>query len=65
MRESARALWVPGIIFLVLGTLLFLVSEQIKVKVEFLPFSMMLILVLVAGAIMFGVGILSFFTDRF
>jgi len=65
MRESGRALWVPGIIFLGLGTVLFLVSEEIRMKVEVLPFSMMLIIVLVAGAVMFGIGILSFFADRF
>jgi len=65
MRESIRQLLVPGIFFLVLGTLLFFVSEQITVKVEVMPFSLMLIMVMVAGAIMFGVGILSYFADKF
>jgi len=64
MRERARGLWVSGIVFLVLGMLLLFVSEQIKVRVEFMPFSMMLIFVLVAGAIMLGMGVLSFFADR-
>jgi len=64
MQENARMLWVSGVIFLVLGTLLFFVSEQVEVRVELLPFSFMLIMVLIAGAIMFGVGILSYFTDK-
>lgn len=65
MREGARALLVPGIVFLVLGALFFVVSERVLVKVELFPFSFLLIMLLVAGAILFGSGILMFVSDRF
>jgi len=65
MREGVRALLVPGIAFLALGALLFVISENITVKVELMPISLMLILMLVAGAILFGSGVLMFLSDRF
>lgn len=64
MREGWRALLIPGLVFLVLGTFLFFVTERITVKVEFMSFSFMLILMLVAGVILFGSGLLSFLVDR-
>lgn len=65
MQENARKLWVSGLAFLVLGTLVFFVTEHVPLKVELMPFSFMLIMVLVAGAILLGAGILSYLVDRF
>jgi len=65
MRESARAVLAPGVVFLVLGALLFFVNEKIAVKVEFMPVSFMLIMLCVAGTILFGTGMLMFLLDRF
>jgi len=65
VRESGRAMLVAGVVFFVLGTLLFVVSERITVQVELMPFSLMLIFVLVAGAVLFGSGILLFVMDRY
>jgi hypothetical protein len=64
MREGWRALLIHGLVFLVLDTFLFFVTERITVKVEFMPFSFMLILMLVAGVILFGSGLLSILVDR-
>jgi len=64
MREGARQLLIPGVGFIVLGALLFFVSEEIRLKLELMPFSFLLILVLVAGGIMLGAGVLSFIMDR-
>ena len=65
MQKNKRELWIPGIILLVLGTLLFFVHEKVRLKVDILPFSMVLTLVLVAGAVMLGIGVLSYFAERF
>jgi len=65
MRESGRALLAAGVVFLALGTLLFIVSERITVQVELMPFSLMLIFMLVAGFILFGSGVLMFLLDRY
>jgi len=65
MRESGRALLSAGIVFFALGTFLFIVSERITVQVELLPFSLMLIFMLVAGVILFGSGLLLFIMDRY
>jgi len=65
MRESGRAMLVAGVVFFVLGTLLFVVSENIMVQVEVMPFSLMLIFMLVAGFILFGSGLLLFIMDRY
>ncbi len=54
-----------GVVFCVLGTLLFFVSERVTVQVGLLPFSFLLIFVLVAGVIMFGCGLLMFIIDRY
>jgi len=64
MQEGWRALLIPGVVFLILGALLFFVTENVTLQVEFMPFSFMLILILVAGAILFGSGLLSFLVDR-
>jgi len=64
MQEGWRALLIPGVVFLILGIFLFFVTENITVKVDIMPFSFMLILILVAGAILFGSGLLSFLVDR-
>lgn len=58
------SLAVPGIIFLVIGCLMFFVSSEITVKVELLPFSVMLIAVLVFGAVLLLIGFVSFIVDR-
>jgi len=65
MRESGRAMLVAGVVFCVLGTLLFIVSERITVQLELMPFSLMLIFLLVAGAVLFGSGILMYVVDRY
>jgi predicted membrane channel-forming protein YqfA (hemolysin III family) len=64
MRESGRAMLFAGVVFFALGTLLFVVSERITVQVELMPFSLMLIFVLVAGAVLFGSGLLMYLIDR-
>ena len=64
MRESGRAMLCAGVVFFALGTLLFVVSENITVQVELMPFSFMLIFMLVAGFILFGSGVLMFLVDR-
>jgi len=67
MRESGRGrgLLAAGIVFFVLGTLLFVVSERITVEVALMPFSFMLIFMLVAGVILLGSGLLLFIMDRY
>lgn len=67
MRESGhgRGLLAAGIVFFALGTLLFVVSERITVQVELMPFSFMLIFMLVAGVILFGSGLLLFIMNRY
>jgi len=54
-----------GAVFFALGTLLFVVSERITVYVELMPFSLMLIFLMVAGVILFGTGLLMFLIDRY
>jgi hypothetical protein len=65
MRGCGRAMIAAGVVFCVLGTLLFFVSERVTVQVGLMPFSFMLIFVLVAGVIMFGSGLLLFVMDRY
>jgi len=65
MRESRLALLGAGAVFFALGTLLFVVSERITVYVELMPFSLMLIFLMVAGVILFGTGLLMFLIDRY
>jgi len=65
MRESGRAMLIAGVVFFGLGTLLFVVSEKITVQVGLMPFSFMLIFLLVFGLILFGTGILMFVMDRY
>ena len=65
MQKNKRELWISGTVFLVLGTLLLIIHERVRLKVGVLPFSMVLTLVLVAGAVMFGIGVLSYFAERF
>ena len=63
MRQRERLLF-PGIILLGLGVLLFFISEQIRVQIKLMPFSMILVVVLVFGVILFSVGLFSFMGDR-
>ena len=65
MRDSGRAMLVAGVVFFVVGTLLFLVSDRFTVYVEVLPFSLMLIFMLVAGVVLFGSGLLLFVMNRY
>jgi len=62
MRKSL--LVVPGLIFLVLGTLAFLISSETKVFVEISPFSLLLIMLFVAGLSMLFVGFGYFILDK-
>ena len=63
MRQRETLLF-PGIILLGLGVLLFFVSEQIRVQIKLMPFSMILIVVLVFGIILFSIGFFSFVVDH-
>jgi len=65
MRESGRAMLCAGIVFFALGTFLFVVSEKITLQVELMPVSLMLVFMLVAGAILFGSGLLLFIMNRY
>ena len=62
MRKSL--LVVPGLIFLVLGTLAFLISSETRVFVEISPFSVLLIVLFVAGLVMLFVGFGYFILDK-
>jgi len=65
MRESGRAMLAAGVVFFALGTLFFVVSDKITVQVGLMPFSFMLIFLLVFGLVLFGTGILMFVIDRY
>lgn len=56
---------VPGIIFLVLGVLVFFILEEARMLIEISPFSMALILLWVAGFFMLGISVGSLLTDHF
>lgn len=60
-----KTLMISGAIFLVIGVLVFFISQEITVKVELMPFSFALVMVLVAGVIMLGVGIVKSVGDLF
>jgi len=64
MQENVRKLLVSAIILFGLGLLVFFVTEQIQVNVEFMPLSFMLIMALVAGALLFAAGFLSYALDK-
>ncbi len=59
-----KILIISGIIFLVLGALAFFISQE-TVRVELLPFSFVLVMVLVAGVIMLGLGVVRSIGDFF
>ena len=59
-----KILIISGIIFLVLGGLAFFISQE-TVRVELLPFSFVLVMVLVAGVIMLGLGVVKSIGDFF
>lgn len=59
-----KILIISGIIFLVLGGLAFFISQE-TVRVELLPFSFVLVMVLVAGVIMLGLGVVKSVGDFF
>ncbi len=59
-----KILIISGIIFLVLGALAFFISQE-TVTVELLPFSFVLVMVLVAGVIMLGLGVVKSIGDFF
>ena len=65
MQESRRAILVAGVVFFVLGTVLFAVSDRFTVQVGLMPFTFMLIFMLVAGVILFGTGLLLFIADHY
>ena len=65
MQENRRAMLAAGVVFFVLGTVLFVVSDRFTVQVGLMPFTVMLIFMLVAGVILFGTGLLLFIADRY
>lgn len=62
MRESFLA--VPGLIFLVLGALVFFIASETRVYVEISPYSFVLISVFVAGFLLLGVGLANFIEEK-
>lgn len=62
MRESLFV--IPGVIFLVLGALVFFISSETRVFVEVSPFSLLLISVFVAGLLLLGVGLANFIANK-
>jgi hypothetical protein len=65
MQENRRAMLAAGVVFFVLGTVLFAVSDRFTVQVGLMPFTVMLIFMLVAGVVLFGTGLLLFVADRY
>jgi len=57
MRKDLAAL---GIILLAAGAFAFLISEEIRVRIDVLPFSMALAIIFVAGAIILVVVLSRF-----
>ena len=65
MQENRRAMLAAGVVFFVLGTVLFVVSDRFTVQVGLMPFTVILIFMLVAGVVLFGTGLLLFVADRY
>ena len=62
MRESLFV--VPGIMFLVLGTLVFFIYSETKMLIEVSPFSFVLVIVFVLGLVLLGFGLANFIADK-
>jgi len=64
-KKMRKSFVVPGIIFLGLGTLVFFISEKIRVEIEVVPISLMLVILFAAGLVMLTVGLASYVGNWF
>ena len=55
---------IPGVVLVALGALFFFVSNEIEVRIGVMPFTTILIMVFLAGAVLSGVGLVALLADR-
>ncbi len=59
-----QSLVIPGVVLVALGALFFFVSNEIEVRIGVLPFTTVLIIVFMAGAILSVISVVAFLADR-
>lgn len=56
---------IAGVILMILGALVFFISQEIRILVEVSPFSVALITLFFIGLIVFGIGFTHFVANKF